>query len=307
VTLITIAVQWVPVRARVVALPAGANSFSILIIPLGGEKGFVMLSRRARAVAAPAALLSGMLIAPVAALAAPVVFQAVDVGTGPGGPFPTVSAAVAAFQSAANAAGGPINTIDFDSLPPGYASSIAIGAGVTADFTNADSVSYGSGVRGVVFDPQFGYPVSGSQFLGFRPAGGGAGSVTFNFAGNGVESFGVYITGAEHDDGGPMSVVYSDGTTHTINLSDIGPFTGFGSGNLQFFGLVADGASITSVTFNGSGSDSIGFDNLMYTAGNAPAGPGNGGAAAPLPLAVWSALPLAAGVIVRRRRRGAAA
>ncbi len=60
------------------------------------------------------------------------------------------------------------------------------------------------------------------------------------------------------------TVTFSDGTTQTINAPESG--TGSGTGALDFVGFTDAGKLISSITINsnGSGTDYIGLDDLMY-------------------------------------------
>jgi hypothetical protein len=180
--------------------------------------------------------------------ASPITYVGKDVGVGYGGPFANSDAAHAAFVAAVTNPNDTVHTIDFETAPLGAFVSLAVGAGVTATFTNQAAVSGISnqdpsslgtfdttrpGTKYILMDtPSVRFPNTTTTVL------------TFSFA-QGIDSFGAYIAGLGND--APFSYQFND-TTGQLTLNSSGLSNGFNE--VQFFGFTDFGSAINSVAIN---------------------------------------------------------
>ena len=246
-------------------------------------------------VAAACSLMAGT------ASAAPVYFYGIDPTAGQGDPHPVSSTTATAFATAAGTLSGPIT---FEALPQGYASSIALGGGVTATF--AGDVNSGlSGVADIGVSGNasgFNTTTPGSQFLRlssiFATGTDVTTSVTFSFAVP-ITAFGAYVTGLGTA-AGAITVGFNDGAGQTYAL------VGSSTPGTLFFGIT-DTSAFSSISFTevipgaSLNRDNFGFDDIVYSAGRI-SGP------VPEP-ASWAMLVVGFGTLgaALRRRRSLAA
>jgi len=201
----------------------------------------------------------------VVASANPITFTGEDLNAGPGDPHPTSAAAAASFDAAA-AALGVSSTITFETAALGSFSSLNAAPGVTVTGTdlngneqvvkNVDSFPSNPALGGFNTTP------GGSQYIDMF-----GGTLTFTFA-TPTQFFGAYLSGVQNFT--QDTITFSDGTSETINVPDVG--TNGSNGALDFVGFTDAGKSITSVTINAGeagpgasgGEDEIGVDDVRY-------------------------------------------
>src|SRR4051794_16643071 len=185
-------------------------------------------------------------------LAARVTFIGSDPSASSTDPRPSSNAAAAAFDAAA----GLMNLINFESASLGpIIPGLMIAPGVTLT-----GVAVGGSDQEIRNSPHGGDP---ENIAGYNTTAGGAnfaslagGALTFTFA-TPINAFGLYFTGVQSPDGGPVNIQYSNGT-QVIQASMVGSV-----GGVQFVGFTDVGAMITSVTIDAQG-DIIGVDDVRY-------------------------------------------
>lgn len=199
--------------------------------------------------------------------AAVTTYSGADLVGSAGDPSPSSAAAALAFDTDISSL-GLIHTIDFESVPLGYAPVINLDANTTATFNGDIDPAY-SGVTAsdnVVLG--FNTTAGGSNHLRMSPTPGWTdASVTLTFI-EPVIAFGGYFTGLEERIVGTVDVLFNDGSSESFGLGDL---------NKAFFGFTTD-SSIMSVTFNeingGTGiigsREIWGMDDLVYVTASVP-------------------------------------
>ncbi|MBN8831051.1 MAG: hypothetical protein J0G94_10615, partial [Sphingomonadales bacterium] len=162
------------------------------------------------------ALLSGTASASITS------YEGVDDGAPVGGTFTNSNAASAAFAAAA----GPLETIDFESVPTGHQPSYVL-PGVTISVTGPVYGYPFSGVIAGTVGNVYGFDIGTGRgnWLGFPD-----GTATFTFD-NPVTAFGFYTTGLQTTFGLSFDVTFNDGTAQSLSP------TVLVNGGASFFGF----------------------------------------------------------------------
>lgn len=195
-----------------------------------------------------------------------ITYTGYDPNVAPGGPHPNSNTAAANFDAAV----GSFKLITFEGLPIGNFATRTIAPGVTVTLTGTDSdPATDPGITNVN-DQLLGYNTTalGTQHLRVVPPWGdnpGVNlSLTATFAFNTpIVAFGVYLTGAEVDLEGTISLDFNDGSAQTL------PVTKNAVAGVQFLGFTDFGRPISSVTFTEvapfwNNRDLYGIDDLRY-------------------------------------------
>jgi len=193
--------------------------------------------------------------------AAPITFDALDAGVGPGGARPNSDAAAAAFDLAADNL-GLIGLIDFEGLAIGDFGTMVVAPGVTVTLSGT-AASADAGITGTAGSATLGYntTATGANHLRVVPVFDvGTCSATFDFD-RPTEFFGAYLTGLGTANGN-LHVLFEDGTNQDLSVM------GTGSGGVKFFGFTDAGKSISQVTLELQGvqgsRDIFGIDDVRY-------------------------------------------
>ena len=175
-----------------------------------------------------------------------------DDGASATGPWPLSAAAQASLLAAA----GPTNTLTFESLTPGYSSTIAAAPGVSITLTGLNYGPGFSGVTNITDGNLYGFNTTsgGSNWLGFA-----GGSATFNFA-SPVTAFGFYLTGVQLVFTSTIPVTFNDGTAEAL-LAPVNV-----NGGAAYFGFTDVGGSTSSITIADISNDAWGIDDVSYSA-----------------------------------------
>jgi hypothetical protein len=207
------------------------------------------------------------LVAPTAALCAPITFYGQDPLAGPADPRTNADAAAAAFDALL----GSSSLITFEGLPVGRFGTLEVLSGVTVTLTNMDAGASISNIDEHVPDA-LGYNVTpgGQNHLRVVPpfASFLGGTVTYSFA-SPIDAFGTYLTDADSALPGPITVTFFDGTHRALGVPKPVP------GGASFFGFTDFGAEISSVSFHtgptGLFRDVWGMDDVRFrTVGAVP-------------------------------------
>jgi hypothetical protein len=202
---------------------------------------------------------------PSSAGASPITFTGRDVGVSYGGPFPNSDAAHASFLAAISTPTEITQTIDFESAPLGAFTSLVVGNGVTAGFTNQDPTS-GISNQNPSGIGTWDTTRPGSQYVYvLTPFVSLPNTVTttlsFTFA-TPIDSFGAYISGLGND--APFGYQFDDGTGQ-VSLASSGLSNGFAE--TQFFGFTDFGHTITSVAISLTEVPPVPQQNWHYAIG----------------------------------------
>jgi hypothetical protein len=212
-------------------------------------------------------------ICPSAASASTITFTGKDAGVSYGGPFTNSDIAHAAFDALIVGNGQTLNLIDFEGAPVGAFTSLNLGNGVSASFTNQGAASGISNQNPSGFGT-FDTTRPGTEYILFQtlavsqPATTTA-TLTFTFA-NPINSFGAYISGLGND--APFNYQFNDATGQ-VTITASGLSNGFNE--VQFLGFTDFGQAISSVALNLTDVPpnaninwlySVGIDDVNYSA-----------------------------------------
>jgi hypothetical protein len=184
--------------------------------------------------------------------------------------------------------------IDFESAPLGNFASLGVLPGVTATLSGAASdngISNDSSVASFGFNTTAG----GLKYIRIAPdLSGGPVDLTFSFA-SPIDTFSLYVTGAESSVPGTLTLNYNNGTPQSLLI------TKGATPGKQLFGFFDARGSITRVTLevSGPGRDFVGVDDVAFSLADAPA-------STPLPSAATAGMALLAVVGLSRSRGGIA-
>jgi hypothetical protein len=190
-------------------------------------------------------------------------------------------------------AGSVGSVINFESAPLGNFASLGVLPGVTTTLSGA---AFDSGIFNDSSDPSFGFNTTagGSKYVRIAAdLSGGAVDLTFWFN-LPIDSFSLYITGAESAVPGTMTLNFDDGTPQSL------PITKRDLPGKQLFGFFDGRGSITRVTLEltGPGRDFIGIDDVAFSLADAPV-------STPLPSAATAGMVLLTCIGLSRSRRKA--
>ena len=214
-----------------------------------------------------------ILLAATTASAAPWVITSGDAGTGVLSTYPNALAARNSFIAVV----GSGNLVTFESLSPQPAGTnftatnfdINLGGGVifNVNYSNADMTQSGGRLDDY---PEFGFNTTASGTRHIRLAQvplstAAAAQVAFSFGSTTTNFFGAYITGSQSTLPGVIEITFDNGTTQLFEFTKLPGNTG----GIQFWGVLADTGSFSSIRFTLSGAqdgarDIIGFDDVIF-------------------------------------------
>jgi hypothetical protein len=183
------------------------------------------------------------------------VFSGADNGVGPGGPFTNSAAAESAFLAAAGAFGS-IAKETFESQTSRLGP-YTLAGGMTASITGQDFGNNFTGVNSTTLGVVYGFNTTsgGEKWLGFP-----VGTATFNFAGAGTNSFGLYLTGLQTVFGAKITLTQLDGNLLSFDIAKNV------NGGAQYFGIV-DTTAFSAVSISAVGdNDAWGVDDISFNA-----------------------------------------
>jgi hypothetical protein len=181
-------------------------------------------------------------------------------------PGPNTTAALASFLAAA----GTVRVIDFEADPPG-----SFGPGATRNLTGGVVIEATEDATGTIAtDDQFNVTPGGRNYLGVvmsdRSNFDEIGSITFHFP-HPVFSFGAFfarLNDVVQENPQQFDFLFTTGgTPHIVNVTNAFPPRDFVA--LVFFGFVAPGSAIDSLTLQAKGSlvldNAFSMDDIHYS------------------------------------------
>lgn len=195
------------------------------------------------------------------AMAAPIIYEAIDPAVGPGDPRPNSDNKASEFDADAGVL-GDISIIDFEGLPVGNFGTLTVAPGVDVTLNGTANEPYG-GIS-TTEDVILGYNTTsgGAKHLGLCPIFNiGTASAVFDFD-MPIQAFGVYLTGLGTANGN-LHVLFDDGSIEDI------PVAGYQLGGVQFFGFTSARTKIMSVTLElqnvvSDSRDVFGIDDVRF-------------------------------------------